>query len=178
MKVIGIACSTMAKSNSLKVVEAFLKGAAEAGHETELIKISSDLNDCIGCQGCKRGDGFCVQKDALTRYFELLPEAGAVVMGAGNYMGWPQGGAWTFMNRHYCLTMGMGEDRVIKIEPGKWLFPFFAQGSPDEEMYVNHYVPVVKPFEGYGFKVQPPFVITRANVEDKVIEAYELGKAL
>ena len=82
------------------------------------------------------------------------------------------------MNRHYCLTMGMGEDRVIKIEPGKWLFPFFAQGSPDEEMYVSHYAPVVKPFEGYGFKVQPPFVITRANVEDKVIEAYELGKAL
>ena len=102
MKVIGIACSTMARSNSLRAVEAFLKGAAEAGHETEL----------------------------------------------------------------------------IKIEPGKWLFPFFAQGSPDEEMYVSHYAPVVKPFEGYGFKVQPPFVITRANVEDKVIEAYELGKAL
>ena len=105
MKVIGIACSTMARSNSLRAVEAFLKGAAEAGHETELIKISKDLNDCIGCQGCKKGEGLCVQKDVLTRYFELLPEAGAVVMGAGNYMGYPQGEAWTFMNRHYCLTM-------------------------------------------------------------------------
>ena len=178
MKVIGIACSSLARSTSLKAVEAFLKGAAEAGHETELIKLGENLHGCTGCQSCKKSEGFCVQKDVLARYFELLPEAGAVVMGAGNYMGWPQGEAWTFMNRHYCLSKGMGEDRVIKIEPGKWFFPFFAQGNPDEAFYVDHYDPVTKPFEGWGFRRQPAFVITRASAEDKIAEAYELGKAL
>jgi multimeric flavodoxin WrbA len=178
MKVIGVACSCLPRSNSMKTVEAFLKGAAEAGHETELIKLDKDLRGCIGCQGCKKGEGFCVQKDDMTRYFELLPEAGAVVLGAGNYMGWPQGEAWTFMNRHYCLTKGVGEDRVVKIEPGKWFFSVFAQGSPDEAFYTSHYEALIKPFEGWGFKCQPPFVVTRASVDDKVAEAYELGKAL
>ncbi len=178
MKVIGIACSSLARSNSLKAVEAFLKGAAEAGHETELIKLGNDLHGCLGCQACKKGEGMCVQKDVLARYFELLPEAGAVVMGAGNYMGYPQGEAWTFMNRHYCLTLGVGEERTIKIEPGKWFFPFFAQGNPDEEAYVGNYEPMTKPFDGWGFRRQPAFVLTRANFEDKLTEAYEMGKAL
>ena len=69
MKVIGVACSCLARSNSLKAVEAFLKGAAEAGHETELIRLDRDLRGCIGCQACKKeGAGLCVQKDVLTGF--------------------------------------------------------------------------------------------------------------
>ena len=178
MKVIGIACSSLPRSSSRKAVEAFLKGAEEAGNATELILLGKDLRGCTGCQGCKKGDGFCVQQDVLTRYFELLPEAGAVVMGAGNYMGWPQGEAWTFMNRHYCLSGPMGPERVIKIEAGKKFFPIFAQGNPDEEFYLKSYDAVTQPFEGWGFIREKTMVITRNNLEDKLKEAYELGKAL
>ena len=53
MKIIGIACSSLARSSSRKAVEAFLKGAAEAGHDTELILLGKDLHGCTGCQGCK-----------------------------------------------------------------------------------------------------------------------------
>ncbi len=178
MKVIGIACSSLARSSSLKTVEAFLQGAAEAGHETELIKLGDDLHGCTGCQGCKKGDGFCVQKDVLARYFELLPQADAVVMGAGNYMGWPQGEAWTFMNRHYCLSLGVGPDRTIKIAPGKKFFAVFAQGNPDEGFYRKSYDALCAPFEGWGFQRQPMLVVTRNNLDEKVKEAYALGKAL
>ena len=179
MKVIGIACSPLSRSSSMKAVEEFLRGAAEAGHETELIKLGDDLNGCTGCQGCKKeGAGFCVQKDALERYFELLPEAGAIVVGAANYMGWPMGQAWTFMNRHYCVANGGGPDRTFKIEAGKRVFPFFAQGNPDEEFYVKNYEVVYKPMENYGFKVEKPVVLTRVNTEEKLELAYAMGKEL
>ena len=179
MKVIGVACSCLPRSNSLKAVEAFLKGAAEAGHETELIHLNKDLHGCLGCQGCKKeGAGMCVQKDVLTRYFELLPEAGAVVMGAGNYMGYAQGEAWTFMNRHYCLYTGVGPDRKIKIAPGKKFFAVFAQGSPDNPTYREHYEAMCKPFEGWGFDRQEMMIVTAPTLEERLKEAYELGKAL
>ena len=153
MKVIGVACSCLARSNSLKAVEAFLKGAAEAGHETELIRLDRDLRGCIGCQACKKeGAGLCVQKDVLARYFELLPEAGAVVLGAANYMGYAQGEAWTFMN--------------------------FAQGSPDNPAYREHYDEMCRPFEGMGFARQDVLIVSRDTAEEKIREAYELGKAL
>lgn len=179
MKVIGIACSPLARSSSLKAVEEFLRGAAEAGHETELIKLGDDLKGCTGCQGCKQeNSGFCVQKDVLSRYFELLPEAGAVVVGAANYMGWPMGQAWTFMNRHYCVANGGGPERTFKIEAGKRLFTFFAQGNPDEEFYVKNYEVLCKPFENYGFKTEMPVVLTRVNAEEKLELAYAMGKEL
>ena len=178
MKIIGIACSSLPRSSSRKAVEAFLKGAAEAGNETELILLGKDLHGCTGCQGCKTGDGFCVQKDVLARYFELLPEAGAVVMGAANYMGWPQGEAWTFMNRHYCLIGGAGPERRLKIDPGKKFFAIFAQGSPDEAFYQKSYDAVCQPFEGMGFVREKALVVTRNNLEDKLQEAYELGRSI
>ena len=176
MKVIGVACSCLPRSNSLKAVEAFLKGAAEAGHETELIRLNKDLHGCLGCQGCKKeGAGLCEQKDVLARYFELLPEAGAVVLGAANYMGYAQGEAWTFMNRHYCLS---GGDRKLKIEPGKKFYAFFAQGSPDNPAYREHYDEMCRPFEGMGFARQDVPIVSRDTAEEKIREAYELGKAL
>lgn len=177
MKVIGIACSPLARSSSRQAVEAFLKGAAEAGWETELIQLN-DLKGCIGCQGCKKdGAGMCVLQDDLTAYFERLPEADAVVMGAGNYMSWPMGQAWTFMNRHYCLTTG-GMERSCKIQAGKKLFALFAQGSPDEEQYRKNYEAVCQPFANWGFQVGPPVVLTRAAAEEKLEEIYQMGKAL
>ena len=119
-----------------------------------------------------------MQKDDLTRYFELLPEADVVVMGAGTYMSWPMGQAWTFMNRHYCLSTGGTLERRMKIEEGKRFFAFFAQGSPDEDMYMKNYDAVCQPFEGMGFKRETPIVLTRANTEEKLEEIYQMGKAL
>ena len=175
MLVIGIACSCRPGSNSMKAVEDFLRGAAENGHETELIKLNKDFHGCIGCQGCKNGDNLCVQKDALARYFELLPQAGAVVFGAGIYMGYPQGEAWSFMNRHYCLTT---MDRKPKLAPGKKLYPIIAQGAPDNPAYRANCEALCRIFGNYGLEVMPLQVVNRSDAEQKIAEAYELGKAL
>ncbi|MBR2263115.1 MAG: flavodoxin family protein [Firmicutes bacterium] len=175
MKIIGVACSGLDRSVSRKMIEAFLKGAEEAGHETELILIHQDRLGCTGCKGCKNKDSFCVRQDVLTHYFEALPEADAVVLGFGIYMGYPQGEAWTFMNRHYCLHKSFvgGE---CKIRPGKKLFCMVAQGAPDNPQYRENCDAVLKPFDGWGFDRQPVLVASGREAEAKIQEAYELGK--
>lgn len=177
MKIIGVACSGLDRSVSRKMIEAFLKGAAEAGHETELILIHQDLLGCTGCKGCKNKDSFCVRQDVLTHYFEALPEADAVVLGFGIYMGYPQGEAWTFMNRHYCLHKSFvgGE---CKIRQGKKLFCMVAQGAPDNPQYRENCDAVLRPFDGWGFDRQPILVASGREVEAKIREAYELGKRI
>lgn len=177
MKIIGIACSGLERSVSLKAIREFMRGAEEAGHETEVIKINHDLLGCTGCKGCKTGDTFCVRRDVLTEYFEKLPEADMIVLGFGIYMGYPQGEAWTFMNRHYCLHKGMvgGECRIA---PGKKLLAIVAQGAPDNPEYRKHCEAVLKPFEGWGFELEDLFVASGRTAEQKMAEAYELGKNL
>ena len=60
----------------------------------------------------------------------------------------------------------------------KRFFAIFAQGNPDEGFYLDHYDAVTRPFEGWGFVREKTMVVTRSNLDDKLKEAYELGKAL
>lgn len=178
MNVIGVTCSCLPKSLSQKAVKAFLQGAEEAGHNVLLVPIGNDLGGCTGCHACKKLDSFCVQKDALRPYFDALPEAGAVVFGAGIYMDYPQGEAWSFMNRHFCLHDRVGEGTRCRIEPGKKLYPIFAQGAPDNPQYRANYEALLRPFDGWGFQRMEPLVVTGQNREDAVQKAYELGRAI
>ena len=179
MNVIGVVCSCLPRSQSQKAVKAFLQGAQEAGHKVQLIPIAKGLSGCIGCHACKKqSNGFCVQQDALRPYFDALPEADAVVFGAGIYMGYPQGEAWSFMNRHFCLHESVGEGAKCKIEPGKKLYPVFAQGAPDNPQYRANYEALLRPFDGWGFTRMEPLVVTGQTADDAVQKAYELGKAV
>lgn len=178
MNVLGVACSCLPKSLSQKAVKAFLQGAEEAGHKVLLVPIGKGLSGCTGCHACKKLDSFCVQKDSLRPYFDALPDAGAVVFGAGIYMGYPQGEAWTFMNRHFCLHDRVGEDARCRIEAGKKLFPIFAQGAPDNPKYRANYEELLRPFDGWGFERMEPLVVTGQTGEAAIQKAYELGRSI
>lgn len=178
MKIIGITCSCLPKSISQAAVKEFLRGASDIGHTTECIQISRNLLGCTGCHACKKTDSFCVQKDVLTRYFELLPEADVVVLGAGIYMGYPQGEAWTFMNRHFCLHKSVSDRSECRIAPGKKLYAMFAQGAPDNPEYRAHNEELLKPFSGWGFERMEPLILTARDSETALKKAYQLGNLL
>ena len=178
MKIIGVTFSCLPKSLSQKAVKAFLQGAGEAGHSVLLVPIGKDLSGCTGCHACKKMDSFCVQNDALRPYFDALPDAGAVVFGAGIYMGYPQGEAWSFMNRHFCLHDRVGPEAKCRIGPGKKLYPIFAQGAPANPEYRANYEALLRPFDGWGFERMEPIVVTGQTCEEAVHRAYELGRAL
>jgi multimeric flavodoxin WrbA len=87
MKVIGIQSSPKRKnSNTLKLLEAALDGAREAGAETEVIDITRlKIKYCKGCVTCYR-DGFCHQKDDYAALKEKILEADGIILASPNYI--------------------------------------------------------------------------------------------
>lgn len=180
MKVIGVICSGRPESASGGVVREFLRGAGDGGHQTEMVVLTGDnFGGCTGCHGCKKNNsGACVRQDALSAYLEALPQADVVVFGAGNYMGWPQGQAWDFLHRHFCLSRGIGAASGCRIPAGKRLFPVFAQGVPVADMYRERYEQFLAPFRDWGFDIQEMLISSGPVAESIKKQAYELGKNL
>jgi len=86
MRVIGINASPRKKANTQTLVETVLNGAAEKGAETKLVNLRElQINGCIGCEGCKKHPGVCVQKDDLTVLLQDMTTYDAVVMGTPVY---------------------------------------------------------------------------------------------
>lgn len=178
MKVLGVACTTRKDSVSVKMVKKVLEGAATAGHETHYYVLRPyHFSGCIGCHACKGENSTgCVLKDDLTPYFEELYDADVVVFGAGNYMGWPQGQTWDFVNRHFSLHRIVSRD--CRIEAGKRLIPCFAQGMPMLDGYRGHYDALIEPFKGWGFVLDEMLIGTSANADTILDTAYIKGVSL
>ena len=86
MKVIGINASPRKKANTQTLVEAVLEGAAEKGADTRLVHLREmKINGCLGCEGCKKHLGKCVQKDDMTTLLQEMTEYHAIVMGTPVY---------------------------------------------------------------------------------------------
>ena len=86
MKVIGINASPRRKANTQTLVQAALDGAASAGAETRLVNLHElAINGCLGCEGCKKQPGKCVQKDDLTPLLQEMTGYDAIVMGTPVY---------------------------------------------------------------------------------------------
>ena len=63
MKIIVLMGSPNKKGSTNILVENFVKGATEAGHECEVLDVCHmDIHPCIGCVACGY-EGPCVQKD-------------------------------------------------------------------------------------------------------------------
>lgn len=103
MKVIGIVSSPRKGANSQALVEHILSGAEKAGAKIELVRLSDlDIRPCIGCNGCKKGNG-CVQKDDFAGLVRKLETTDAVVFGSPVYWGRLNAQAYPFIDRCYSL---------------------------------------------------------------------------
>ena len=87
MKIIGISSSPKAKaSNTLKLLNAALEGAREAGAETELIDAAKlKINFCKGDVSCYR-TGTCFQEDEYPALKAKMMAADGIILSAPNYI--------------------------------------------------------------------------------------------
>ena len=87
MKVIGLIASPKGKdSNTLRLVNAVLAGAKEAGAETELVDIYTlRIEHCTACGTCY-AKGECTLLDDFPDLFESMMNADGIVLGAPNYV--------------------------------------------------------------------------------------------
>ncbi len=85
MKVLAVSASPRSGGNSDVLCDQFLKGAAEAGHETEKINIESKrIHSCMACYGCGKTN-VCVQKDDMGEILEKLIEADVIILATPVY---------------------------------------------------------------------------------------------
>ncbi len=86
MKVIGINASPRKKANTQTLIEAALAGAADNGAETRLVNLRElQIKGCLGCEGCKKQLGKCVQKDDLTPLMQEMTIFDGIVLGTPVY---------------------------------------------------------------------------------------------
>lgn len=84
-KVLVLAGSPRKGGNSDLLCDAFMKGAQEAGHETEKIYIEDlKIGGCRACYAC-RGTGVCFQKDDMARVLEKMIAADMIVLATPVY---------------------------------------------------------------------------------------------
>lgn len=86
MKILGICASPRgSKSTTLRLVQALLNGAKEAGAEVELVDVCDlDIKFCNACQACFK-TGVCVHKDDFQGLYDKILSSDGLVWGAPNY---------------------------------------------------------------------------------------------
>jgi len=87
MKILGINASPRGNaSRTKKLVEAVLRGAGEAGAETEFVDVCTlDIAFCTGCLTCC-AVGKCTQDDDFPMLFDAIMEADGLVLGSPVYI--------------------------------------------------------------------------------------------
>ena len=78
-KILILSASPRKGGNSDLLCDQFAKGAEEAGHQVEKIRVQEQkIGPCLACYGC-RGTGACVQKDDMEQFRRQILDADMLV---------------------------------------------------------------------------------------------------
>lgn len=138
MKVMGINASPRKKANTQTLVETVLEGAAENGAKTRMVHLRElTLHGCLGCEGCKKHLGRCVQKDDLTPLLQDMTSYDAIVMGTPVYWYHVSAQFKMLVDRLYCFfefgeNPDTGEQTTNSAFPGgKNFLIVISRGDPE-----------------------------------------------
>ena len=75
------------KQNTTFMVDAFVKGAEEAGHTVEVIQVGKmKIGGCLGCEYCHgKGEGQCIQKDDMEKVYPAFADCDMIVFASPIY---------------------------------------------------------------------------------------------
>lgn len=75
------------KENTAAMVDAFAKGAEEAGHEVEVLHVGKmKIGGCLGCEYCHtKGEGKCIQKDDMEKVMPAYMDSDMIVFASPIY---------------------------------------------------------------------------------------------
>lgn len=85
MNILAISASPRKNGNSDLLCDQFLKGAAQAGHQTEKLRLAEfDLQPCAACDACRTGNA-CVKQDGMAEILQKVIEADVIVLATPVY---------------------------------------------------------------------------------------------
>ena len=75
------------KGNTAAMVDAFVQGAQEAGHEVEVLHVDKmKIAGCLGCEYCHgKGEGKCIQQDDMAKVMPAYLSADMIVYASPVY---------------------------------------------------------------------------------------------
>jgi multimeric flavodoxin WrbA len=98
--VLVISSSPRMNSNSEALSDEFMRGAREAGHQVEKIRLAEKaINYCTGCLACISDPGFCSQQDDMAEIHEKMLAAEVLVLASPVYFHAMNGQMKVFVDR-------------------------------------------------------------------------------
>ncbi|APM39781.1 flavodoxin family protein [Clostridium kluyveri] len=176
MKVIAISGSPRIGGNSDVLCDQFLKGAKEAGCETEKVNLAKiKLNPCLACYACGK-TGKCIQNDGMEETLDKLIQSDVILLATPVYFYSMNAQMKMFIDR--CLP------RYQEIKDKNFYFAVAAADPVHEAME-----PTLSGFRGYtaclpGAKEKGVFYGTGAWEKGDILglpvmqQVYEAGKNL
>lgn len=109
MRILAINGSPRKKNNTAAMLEAVVKGAAEAGADGQVLHLYDyQYKGCVSCFACKRKgaayDGICAVKDELQPVLEKSMVADILVLGSPIYFGNVSGMMRSYMERLFFMN--------------------------------------------------------------------------
>lgn len=90
--------------NTSQLVDAFIKGASESGHEVEKVSLNKTVvNGCIGCNACRYGKP-CIQKDGFNELVPKITDADLIVFASPLLFWTISSKLKAFIERFYCIA--------------------------------------------------------------------------
>jgi multimeric flavodoxin WrbA len=148
LKVIGVVGGPRRAGNTVRLVEAVLEGAREAGHETVLFKLA-ELD--IGHIGDRDGE-VAFPEDDFDKMKPHIESMGALVLGSPIYYGQLDSRMMTFINRLYYYSSYYSEENRRRLPKGVRAVNVITYGQ-DDPHYYDDVLEWAKDMEkGYGMK--------------------------
>ncbi|MBQ7740115.1 MAG: flavodoxin family protein [Eubacterium sp.] len=159
------------KENTSAMVQAFIEGAKEAGHEVEELQVGKmKIAGCLGCEYCHtKGEGACIQKDDLEKIMPAYKQADMIVFASPIYYFTMTAQTEAAIQRVYCIG------KPVKATKAALLL---SSGSP------GVYDSAIAQFKAYTAytKIENAGIITANGAENKseakLSEIREFAKAL
>ena len=105
MNILVLNGSPRPNGNTAAMVDAFLEGAAEKGHQVTVVNVCrKKIAGCLACEYCHtKEQGKCVQQDDMQEVYPVLEEAEMIVLASPVYYHSFTGQLQCAINRIYAL---------------------------------------------------------------------------
>lgn len=174
-KILLLSASPRKGGNSDLLCDEFMRGARDAGHEVEKIRLSKmKINYCIGCCTCISNQGSCVQQDDMIEIREKVLAADVMVLASPVYFHSINGQMKTFIDR-MCAVYTMIRNKEV----------YFVVSVAGGEEQIERTVRSLRDFTESLQNIKEKGVISITGVWDAgevngswvVKQAYTMGKS-
>lgn len=102
MKIVAFVSSSSRRGNTATAAQELLRGAAEAGAETEICYLNEyNIKPCLGCRTCERTNQCVIKGDDVPKLHDALRSADAYVLATPTFYGDITGQFKQFVDRCY-----------------------------------------------------------------------------